>query len=95
MWVICSAVRAAEDLPAEKLVVQAAVHRLAHGMEFGFGSLWVITRKSVTLVRVEPKTNEIKEIWLHRINTPQTVAIVSCRLGHGCKKENDFRDRPN
>ena len=60
---------------AEKLVVQAAVHRLAHGMEFGFGSLWVITRKSVTLVRVEPKTNEIKEIWLHRINTPQTVAI--------------------
>jgi streptogramin lyase len=44
-------------------------------MEFGFGSLWVITRKSVTLVRVEPKTNESTEIWLHRINTPQTVAI--------------------
>jgi hypothetical protein len=75
MLVICSAVRAAEDLPAEELVVQAAVHRLVHGMEFGFGSLWLITPKSVTLVRVEPKTNQIKEIWRHRINTPQTVAI--------------------
>jgi virginiamycin B lyase len=44
-------------------------------MEFGFGSLWVITRKSVTLVRVEPETNKIREIWLHQINTPQTLAI--------------------
>jgi streptogramin lyase len=44
-------------------------------MEFGFGSLWVITRKSVTLVRVEPKTNEIREIWLYQINTPQSIAV--------------------
>jgi hypothetical protein len=95
MLVICSAVRAAEDLPAEELVVQGAVQRLAHGMEFGFGSLWVMTPKSVTLVRVEPNTNQIEEIWLHRINTPQTVAIGEAAVWVADAKKSDLRDRPN
>jgi hypothetical protein len=41
---VASETRASEELSVEKLVVQARVHSLVHGMEFGFGSLWSITK---------------------------------------------------
>jgi len=74
MLVTCSA-GAADDFTAEKLAVQARVHRLAHAMEFGFDSLWLTTHCGATLVRVEPTTNQITDIRIHRISTPQAMAI--------------------
>jgi streptogramin lyase len=74
MLVTCPA-GAAENITAEQLVVQARVHRLAHAMEFGFDSLWLTAHCGATLVRVESTTNQITEIRIHRISTPQTMAI--------------------
>jgi virginiamycin B lyase len=64
-----------EEYPVDQLPVQGRVHRLVHGMEFGFGSLWTITSCGATLVRVDPASNEPTDIRIHEISSPQTITI--------------------
>jgi virginiamycin B lyase len=72
---VASPTWAAEESPIEKLAVQAHVHRLIHAIEFGFGSLWMITACNSALGRVEAKNNEITEFRIDGITTPQAIAI--------------------
>jgi virginiamycin B lyase len=65
---------AVEELSAEKLAVQARVHRLVHAMEFGFDSLWGWITKG-NLVRVDPTNNEITEISIYGTHAPSAIAI--------------------
>jgi virginiamycin B lyase len=66
---------AAEELPVEKLPVQSHVQRLVHVMEFGFGSLWMIQVCDSALSRVDAKNNEITEVRIDGLTTPQTISI--------------------
>jgi streptogramin lyase len=89
---------AAEDLSAEKLVVQARIHRLVHAMEFGFGKLWMVSvcGGGATLVRIESTNNEITDIRIHQINTPQTMAIGEAAVWIAdAKQKAIFRIDPN
>src|SRR5262249_622763 len=50
-----------EELSADKLVVQAKIHRRVEGsLGYGFSSLWVITGKRLT--RVDPADNSVMDI---------------------------------
>src|SRR5262249_51455485 len=50
-----------EELSADKLVVQAEIHRRVEGsLGYGFSSLWVITGKRLT--RVDPADNSVVDI---------------------------------
>ncbi len=64
-----------EELSVETLTVEARVHRLASAIEFGFGSLWMMTVCNVSLVRVEAINNEITEVRIFGIDTPLSMAI--------------------
>lgn len=72
--------RAAEIHFIDGLTVQARVHRLIYGMEFGFGSLWSITKCGATLVRVAPASNEAIDIRVHEISSPRAMAIGEAAL---------------
>jgi streptogramin lyase len=64
-----------EEISVERLTIQARVHRLAHGMVFGFGSLWMTTLCGATFVRVEAANNEITDIRIYEMHTPQAIAV--------------------
>ena len=72
--------QAFEERTVEQLPVQTRVHSLSYGMEFGFGSLWSITKCGATLVRVAPESNEAVDIRIHEISSPHAIAIGEAAL---------------
>jgi streptogramin lyase len=85
-----------EEYPVDQLSVQARVHRLVYGMEFGFGSLWTITSCGATLVRVDPASNEARDIRIYEISAPQTITIGEAALWiSDLRKKAIFKIDPN
>jgi streptogramin lyase len=84
-----SAGRASEELSAENLTVEMRVHRLVHGMEFGFDSLWTVgSGCGSSLTHIDTASNEVTDFLVHGISSPQGIAI-----GEGALWISDTRDK--
>jgi streptogramin lyase len=70
--------RAAEEVPATALVIQAEIPQGGHGfLGFGFDSLWTVTRarQRVQLIRINAADNSVVEIELNSYGSHRAMGI--------------------